>query len=236
MKASVLILILFTAVTTFGQHRNTTIDSVLPAPGSTGTVTLTLAEYDRLMELASRKPKPDETAPLPFVLTRAAFKLKLVNQTLVGTVEIDGSLLQNGSVKTPLTTGLTILEAKQAGNPLPLLQEGSSHAAILTGPGPFAVSLGIASGLIIDAGRASFVLPVPVASSSLLTLELPGYHANVRVEPGLVTSRSSVNGNTIVEAALEPGKPTRVWWTTREVAAPVAQREVRFLSDVKTVV
>src|SRR5688572_28018146 len=232
----VLFLILLVTITTYGQHRNTSFDTALPAPGSTGTVTLSLAEYDRLMELASRKPTPDDVAPLPFVLSRAAFKLKLVNQTLVGTVEIDGSLLHNGNVKAPLTTGLTILEARQAGNPLPLLQEGSSHAAILTGPGPFAVSLGIASGLIIDAGRASFVLPVPLASSSLLTLELPGNHANVRIEPGLVTSRTSVNGNTIVEAALEPGKPARVWWTTREVAAPVAQREVRFLSDVKSVV
>ncbi len=139
-------------------------------------------------------------------------------------------------MKAPLTTGLTILEARQAGNPLPLLQEGSAHAAILNGPGPFAVSLSIASALTIDAGRASFVLPVPVASSSLLSLELPGNHADVRVEPGLVTSRTSANGNTIVEASLEPGKAARVWWTTREVAAPVAQREVRFLSDVKSVV
>src|SRR5688500_9465057 len=235
MKAS-LILILFLTITAYGQNRNSPVDAVLPAPGGSGTVTLSLAEYDRLVDLASRKPKPEDAAPLPFVLSRAAFKLKLVNQTLVGTVEIDGSLLQNGNVKAPLTTGLTILDARQSNNPLPLLQEGSSHAAILSGPGPFAVSLGIASGLIIDAGRASFVLPVPAASTSLLTLELPGNHANVRIEPGLVTSRTSVNGNTIVEAALEPGKPARVWWTTREIAAPVAQREVRFLSDVKTVV
>jgi hypothetical protein len=235
MKAA-LILILLLTINAYGQHRNSPVDTALPAPGGTGTVTLSLAEYDRLVELASRKPKLEDTAPLPFVLSRAAFKLKLVNQTLVGTVEIDGSLLQNGNVKAPLTTGLTILEAKQAGNPLPLLQEGPAHAAILNGPGPFAVSLGIASGLTIDAGRASFILPVPLASTSLLTLELPGNHANVRVEPGLVTSRTSANGNTIVEAALEPGKPARVWWTTREIAAPVAQREVRFLSDVKTVV
>src|SRR6185503_19192767 len=236
MKAS-LILILFLTITASGQYRATSVDAALPAPGSTGTVTLSLAEYDRLVELASRKPKLDEAAPQPFVLTRAAFKLKLVNQTLVGTVEIDGSLLENGNVKAPLTTGLMILEAKQTSNPsLPLLLEGPAHAAILNGPGPFGVSLGIASGLTIDAGRASFILPVPLASTSLLRLELPGNHANVRVEPGLVTSRTSANGNTIVEAALEPGKPARVWWTTREVAAPVAQREVRFLSDVKTVV
>jgi carboxypeptidase family protein len=240
MKASVVLsLILFLTITTYGQ-RNSTTDTALPAPGSTGTVTLSLAEYDRLVELASRKPKTADAAPLPFVLTRAAFKLKLVEQTLVGTVDIDGSLLENGNVKAPLTSGLLILDARQIGNqpgnPLPLLQEGPSHAAILNGPGPFGVSLGIASGLTIDAGRASFVLPVPLAGTSLLTLELPGNHANVRIEPGIVTSRTSANGNTIVEAALEPGKPARVWWTTREVAAPVAQREVRFLSDVKTVV
>ena len=56
------------------------------------------------------------------------------------------------------------------------------------------------------------------------------------LNPGIVTSRNTANGNTIVEATLEPGKPARVWWTTREVAAPVAQREVRFLSDIKSVV
>lgn len=235
VKAS-FILILFLTITTYGQHRNSSTNGVLPAPGSTGTVTLTLSEFDRLVDLATRKPKAADTVPMPFVLSRAAFKLKLVDQTIVGTVEIDGSLLEKGSVKAPLTTGLTLLEAKQAGVPLPLLREGQGHSAILNGPGPFAVSLGMASALTIDSGRASFVLPVPVASSSLLTLELPGNHANVRVEPGLVMSRTSVNGNTIVEAALEPGKPTRVWWTTREVAAPVAQREVRFLSDIKTVV
>jgi hypothetical protein len=119
---------------------------------------------------------------------------------------------------------------------LPLLQEGTNHSAILIGPGPFAVSLGVAAPLTIEAGRASFVLPVPLATSSILSLEIPGNHANVHVEPGLVTTRTTANGNSLIEAALQPGKPARIWWTTREVAAPVAQREVRFLSDIKSVV
>src|SRR5215470_10699981 len=231
-----LILILLLTVTAVGQQRNSRMDSVLPAPGTPGTVTISLSEYDRLVERASRKDKSPEAAPLPFVLSHAVFKLRVEDQTLVGYVDIDGSLLEKGAVKTPLTSSLTILEAKQAGQPLPLLQEGSSHAAILNGPGPFAVSLGVAAPLAIEAGRASFMLAVPLASSSTLTLELPGNHANVRVEPGIVTSRDTVNGNIQIEAALEPGKPARIWWTTREIAAPVAQREVRFLSDVKSVV
>jgi hypothetical protein len=234
MKALFLILLL--TVVAVGQQRNSRMDSVLPAPGAAGTVTISLSEYDRLVERASRKDKSPEAVPLPFVLSHAVFKLRVENQTLVGYVDIDGSLLEKGPVKTPLTSSLTILEAKQAGQPLPLLQEGSNHAAILNGPGPFTVSLGVAAPLTIEPGRASFILPVPLASSTMLSLELPGNHANVHVEPGLVTSRDTVNGNTRIEAALEPGKPARIWWTTREIAAPVAQREIRFLSDVKTVV
>jgi hypothetical protein len=235
MRNSVILLLLLT-ITTVGQQRNATSDVPFPTTSTAGTVTLSLSEYNRLVELSARKTSSPDAAPLPFVLTRAVFKLRVEDQTLQGTVTIDGATLAKGPVKAPLLTGLTILQAEQSGNPLPLLLEGSGHAAILNGPGPFAVSLGVATPLTIDAGRASFTLPASLAGSSLLSLELPGNHANVHVEPGLVTSRNTVNGNTVVEASLEPGKPARVWWTTREVAAPVAQREVRFLTDIKTVV
>jgi hypothetical protein len=239
MKRTIIALLLLTILlttATYGQQRSARSEMTIPAPGSAGTVTLSLAEYNRLSELAARKPKNADAPPLPFVLAHAAFKFRVEDQSLTGVVNIDGALLEKGSIKVPLTTGLTILEARQAKDPLPLMQEGATHSAVLNGPGPFAVSLNVASALTVEAGRASFIVPVPAASSSLLTLELPGSHANVRVEPGLITSRTTDNGHTIIEATLEPGKPARVWWTTREIAAPVAQREVRFLSDIKTVV
>lgn len=235
MKATI-VLILALTISAFGQQRNSALDVALPTPGSAGTVTLSLSEYNRLVELAARKTKTPDAAPLPFVLSHATFKLRVEDHSLLGTVDLDGILLEKGSVKVPLTTGLTILEAKQSGNPLPLMQEGATHGAILSGPGPFAASLIVASALTIEAGRASLNLAVPEASSSILTLDLPGSHANVRIEPGLITSRTTSNGHTLIEATLEPGKSARVWWTTREIAAPVAQREVRFLSDIKTVI
>jgi hypothetical protein len=231
MKA--MILVLCVSIVTAGQQRNTTVDVSPPSPGPAGTVTLTLREYDRLVELASRKTTTPDAAPLPFVLSRAVFRLRVENQTVLGTADIEGSLLEKGPVKIPLTSGVAVLDAKQ---PLPILQEGQNHAAVLNGPGPFAVSLGIASALTIEPGRASFALPVPLTSTASLTLELAGNNANVRVEPGLITSTSSTNGHTTIEAALEPGKPARIWWTTREIAAPLAKREVRFTSDIKTVV
>lgn len=235
MKHTIILMLILTS-SAFAQTRNARTETTVPTPGSTGTVTLSLAEYNRLTELASHKPKSGEAAPLPFILSGATFNLRVEDQSLTGTVEITGNVLDKGLVKVPLTTGLTVLEAKQANNPLPLFLDGTTQTAILGGGAPFAVSLSVASPLTIEGGRASFTIPVPAASASLLTLDLPGNHANVKIEPGLVTSRTTANGHTIVEATLEPGKPARVWWTTRELSAPVTQREVRFLSDIKSVV
>jgi Carboxypeptidase regulatory-like domain len=235
MKPAIIFLLIL-ASSTYAQTRNTRTEIPVPAPASSGTVTLSLAEFNRLTELASHKPKSADEAPLPFVLASAAFKLRVDEQSLTGTVDIAGTVLDKGWIKVPLLSGLTVLEASQAKNPLPLLLDGATQAAILNGPAPFAVSLSVASPLTVEAGRASFTIPVPAATASVLTLDLPGNHANVRIEPGLVTSRTTANGHTIVEATLEAGKPARVWWTTREIAAPVSQHEVRFLSDIKSVI
>ena len=65
-----LVLILSMAIVAVAQHRNTTLDVALSAPSTAGTVTLSLTDYNRLVELASRKDKSPDQAPLPFVLSR----------------------------------------------------------------------------------------------------------------------------------------------------------------------
>jgi len=235
MKRAIL-LILALAGGVFSQQRDVRSTMPLPSPSSAGTVTLSLAEYNRLSELATKKPKELKTAPQPYALTQSVFRLRVEDSSVRGTVNISGEVLANGAAKVPLTSGLTVLEAKQVGNPLPLIEQSQSHFAILRGPASFDVSLDVASAVTSDAGRASITFPVPSASSAVLTLDLPGNHANVRVEPGIITSRTSVNGHTVIDASLEPGKPVKVWWTTREILTPTAQREIRFLSTVKTVV
>ncbi|PYS72571.1 MAG: hypothetical protein DMF69_07235, partial [Acidobacteria bacterium] len=138
MKRTIIALLLLTT-TVSAQQRSLSSNTPLPTPTSTGTVTLSLAEYNRLSELAARKPKRAEAPPTPYVLSRSEFKLRIEDQSVVGTVGITGQVLDHGSAKVPLTTGLTILEAKQAGNPLPLLQEQRTHSAIINGPAPFVV-------------------------------------------------------------------------------------------------
>jgi Carboxypeptidase regulatory-like domain len=138
--------------------------------------------------------------------------------------------------KVPLTSGMTILDAHQNGKGVPLLQENGTHIALLPGPGEFSVALDTGLPLRIEAGRASFSLPVPAAGSAQLALVIPGDHTFANISPGLITSRKSENGHTTIEATLVPGQPANIWWTTRETVVAVPKKEVRFLADEKTLV
>jgi hypothetical protein len=209
--------------------------SPLPLPNS-GNVTLTLDEYNRLVELAAKPPKKPDVAPLPYSIKHADLKLRVENEGVRGTVQFEGEVFRKGVSKVPLTTGMTILDAHQNGKGLPLEQENGTHVALLTGPAEFSVALETGLPLRIEAGRASFILPAPAAGSVQLSLLIPGDHTVANVSPGLITGRKSESGHTAIEATLVPGQPTTVWWTTRESATPIVPREVRFLADEKTLI
>jgi len=209
--------------------------STLPLPDP-GNVTLTLDEYNKLVELAAKPPKKSDIAPLPYSIKHADVKLHVENDGVLGTVQLEGEVFRKGVSKVPLTSGMTILDAHQNGKGVPLLQENGTHTALLPGPGEFSVALDTGLPLRIEAGRASFSLPVPAAGSVQLALLIPGDHTVANISPGLITSRKSENGHTAIEATLVPGQTASIWWTTREAVTPVVPREMRFLADEKTLI
>src|SRR6201987_776728 len=209
-------------------------DRKLPLP-ETGNVTLTLEEYNRLVALTARPPKKPDVAPLPYAIQHADVKLRVENNGVVGSVELEGEVFHKGISKVPLTSGMTILEARQNGKGVPLIQEGGAHVALLPA-GDFSIALDTGLPLKIEAGRASFSLPAPLAGSVQMSLVIPGEHTLANITSGVITSRKSENGHTAIEATLVPGQAASVWWATREVVAPVVPREVRFLADAKTLV
>jgi hypothetical protein len=207
----------------------------LPLPAS-GNVTLPLDEYNRLLELASKPARKTDAPPLPYTIKRADLKLRVNEDSARATIQLQGEVFNRNETKVALATGLTILDARQEGRPLPLEQENNTHTAILSGASDFNVTLEAGMQLNIEAGRASFTIPTPSAGSVRLSLVVPGDHTNVKLSPGIITNRTSENGVTTIEATLVPGTQANVWWTTREVVAPIVPKEVRFLSDVKTLV
>lgn len=235
MKASLWIAILTISVAALAQQK-----SELPLPDP-GNVTLSLEEYNKLLELAGKPVKKPDQPPLPYALKRADLKLRVNSETVQGTIQLEGEVFKKGATKVPLVTDMTILnarqqDARQDGKSLPLEQEGGKHVVVLGGPAEFTVALDAGLPLNIEAGRASFSLPAPEAGSVRLAMVIPGDHTNVKINPGLITARNSDNGQTTIEAALVPGRMTNIWWATREVATPAVPHEVRFLSSVKTLV
>ena len=211
-------------------------NAALPPVPAPGNVTLTLDEYNRLVELANKPTRKPDAPPVPYTMKRADLRFRVANESVQGTVQLQGEILHKGATKVPLTNGMAIFDARQGGKSLPLELENGTHTAVLPGPADFAVTLDAGLPLSIEAGRASFSLPVPSAGSTQLALVVPGDHTYVRISPGIITSRSSAKGQTSIEATLVPGELANIWWTTRETAVPVVPKEVRFLSDVKTLV
>jgi hypothetical protein len=230
MNRRLLVAVLMFPGIVFAQEK--TVPPV-PLPGN---VTLPLDEYNHLVELAGKPVRKPEVPPVPYIMKRADLKFRISGQAVRGTVQLQGEILQKGETKVPLTSGMAVLDAREDGKGLPLQLENGTHTAVLAGPAEFAVSVDAGLPLNIEAGRASFGFMVPLAGSVRMSLAVPGDHTNVWISAGLITSRASENGQTTVEATLVPGGQTTVTWTTREIAAPVAPKEVRFVSDVKTLI
>jgi hypothetical protein len=201
--------------------------------GAPGTVTLPLVEYDRLVERAAHPPDVPEKPPVAAVLSSATLSLRVAGRSVRGTMELAGEVFRPGSVR--LFDGQGLLDATQAGRSVPLRVEGNAPYAVVTQPGPLALTLSWADQVAAEPGRASFVVPVPPAGTARATIDLPGPDLDARIAPGAVTRRSSAGGRTVLEVALDPGVPARVSWTVGENAA-VPARETRFLSDLKTLV
>src|SRR5712692_6677257 len=235
MKNNILVFVLILSAAAVAEHAVAEQKGGLPLPDS-GNVTLPLDEYNRLVELASKPARKPETPPLNYSIKRADLKLRVESESVLGSVQLEGEVFKKGVAKVPLTSGITILDAKQENKALPLQQENGTQTAVLTGPSEFSITLNAGLPLGIEAGRASFSLPVPAAGSVQLSLLLPGENTYANINPGLITDRRSEHGHTAIEATLVPGQPATIWWAKRETTTPAVPREVRFLSEVKTLV
>ena len=213
---------------------STVAQPALRATDASRSVTLSLAEYNRLVDLAGRPAQDPAVAPVASVLASADLRVRVERDTARGVFTLAGDVLRAGVSRVGLMSGSTLIEASVAGRPVPLMADGQAQTALLPGPGPFSLSLEWGAPLAFAPGRASFVLPVPPSGTARATIDLPGDQADVHLSAGLITRRSTAAGRTMVEATLDPGSSTEVWWSMRDSAPAAAAREVRTLAAVMT--
>ena len=228
MKNTLFVFVLILSAVAMAQPK-----SGLPLPDS-GDVTLPLDEYNKLLELAGKSAKRPEVPPQNYSIQCAELKFRVENEAVLGSVRLEGEVFKKGVTKVPLLKDMTILDARQDNKAVPLQQDNGTQFAVLSGPSDFSITLNTGLPLRIEEGRASFSLLAPASGSAQLSMIVPGEHTWVNISPGLITSRSSQNGNTTVEATLVPGQSANIWWATRGTDTQKAPKEVRFLSDVMT--
>jgi hypothetical protein len=200
------------------------------------SVTLSLNEYNRLLDLSARAPVPAGVAPTAAVLASADLTITVDRDTARGTFNLTGQVLHSGVTRVPLVHSTTLVDATSGGRPVPLVTDGNTLQALINGPGAFAISAEWGGPLTYRPGRASFVISVPQAGAARATIDLPGEQADVRLAPGVITRRAVANGRTTVEATLDPGSATEVWWTMRDTAPVAAAKEVRALAEIMTLI
>ena len=208
-----------------------------PTPvGYPGTVTLSRSDYDRLLDLAANRPAGPATAPAAAALARADIRVRAGATTARAIMRVDGEVFRPGVAKVPLIKDATLLDARLDTRPLPVMAESNTLVALVNGPGAFVATLEAGSPIAFAPGRASFVLPVPSAGSATAAIDVPGEQADVHVANGIVLRRASAAGRTVVDVALPTGRAVEVWWSTHEAAPSTAPRDVRILSEVKSVI
>lgn len=200
------------------------------------SVTMSLAEYNRLLDLAARAPLPPTTAPVAAIVSSVDLRITVDRESVRGVFNLSGQVLNNGVTRVPIVNGAGLFDATSGGRPVPLVADGQTLNALIAGPGPFAIAAEWGGPLVFRPGRASFVLPVPQAGAARATIDLPGDQADVRLSAGLVTRRFAANGRTLIEATLDPGAATEVWWSLRDSAPAAAAKDLRALADILTLI
>lgn len=231
---------LFIALTTTLDAQTAGAPPPQPLPAiAAGNVAIPLAEYNRLADQAAQAPRRAGDPPQPYAIRSAEYRLRVEKDMAAGTLEFLGEVLQQGPTAVELVSGLTVLDARQRGRPLPLAaQKGGGRTAMVDGIADFQIQLDCAIPLLYEAGRAGLTLPGVAAGALRLELTLPGEQTAVSLSPGLIVDRSSTGGLTTIRATLQPGKPVTLWWGARLAPAPavVPVKPPRFLSDVKSLI
>jgi hypothetical protein len=227
-----------------------------PAPNS---VTISLAEYNRLVDRAAHPAVPVPVPPAGAFVSQADFALRVDGDLLRGTVTLQGEVLRAGPTAVPLLSGGTLIRARLVQDPraaasapglaaglapgaaaglgagVPILPQQGVFAAVLPA-GPFTLQIDWVGAVATEPGRASAQLPQLSAGTIRATIDAPGEGSDLTIDRALITRRTRSQGRLFVDATLAPGGGSRVGWSSRDAGTSPAVRALRLLDEVKTLI
>ena len=114
--------------------------AAIPPASPPGTVTLSLADYNRLLDRAENPARPPDTPPIPSVVARADVSVRVTGSGARGTYTLDGEVFRAGATKVPLVSDATILSATLGDSPVPMVTDATRPRPSSTDRGLSALS------------------------------------------------------------------------------------------------
>ena len=228
------------------------------------TVTISLAEYNRLVDRAANPAVPVPVPPAGAFVSQADLALRIDGELLRGTITLQGEVLRAGQTAVPLLSGGTLIGARLVQEPrapagpasgapagsspgpgqgpsavlgvgVPILPQQGVFAAVLPA-GPFTLQIEWAGAIVTEPGRASAQLPQLAAGTIRATIDAPGEGSDLTLDRALITRRVRAQGRLLVDATLAAGGGSRVGWSSRDTGTASPVRALRLLDDVQTLV
>ena len=207
-----------------------------PPQGGPGTVTLSLEQYDRLLERAEHPVKRPEPPPIPAVLGRADLRVRVVGERARGTFTLEGEVFQSGTTKVPLVSSATLLDAHLGTTSVPLVTEGLDGgrtgrraAAVHDRPG-----LGHARCRHRPGGRGAAAGADGRQRGALAGSARPAIRRADRARRDYADARRGRRHARGGDAGA--GSRATVSWSSRESTAPTTPQEARTMAEIKTMV
>ena len=187
------------------------------------TVTISLAEYNRLVDRAANPAVPVPVPPTGAFVSQADLALRVEGELLRGTITLQGEVLRDGPTAVPLLSGGTLIRARLtqeprtaagsapgpaagsaagsgpgAGTGVPILQQNGVFHAVLPA-GPFTLQIEWAGVIATEPGRASAQLPQLGAGTIRATIDAQGEGSDLTIDRALVTRRARAQGRLLVD-------------------------------------
>ena len=108
---------------------STATAAIAQSVAAPNTVTISLAEYNRLVDRAANPAVPVPVPPTGAFVSQADLALRADGELLRGTITLQGEVLRDGPTAVPLLSGGTLIRAR-------LLQEPRTAAGSAPGSAP----------------------------------------------------------------------------------------------------
>jgi hypothetical protein len=201
--------------------------------GSAGAVTLEWQKFNDLwmkMQALEKKVEqlehPEDLPPVPFTLSKAAYKGEVGAQRVEVTALFEIDVFQKKNwVKVPfLPSTVALADAKLDGAAAGVLEGEGFHEVVVRGPGRHLLSARFSLKAPKAEEAPNFQIGLANTPMTVVSLAFPQKNLDVTLEPSQgLESRPSASGGTLVTAVIPPTSRLEVRWqkaVTEENAGP----------------